>query len=91
MNLKLYQKYLGGQAHKNEMISFLNSTTTVVNLKNNFNETICNKRRTRTAIFPSRRWENDRLVLQQLNLWKEHIFESKKLSMETLMDELEPI
>ena len=39
----------------------------------------------------SRRWENDRLVLQQLNLGKEHIIESKKLSMETLMDELEPI
>ena len=51
MNLKLYQKHLGGQAHKNEMISFLNSTTTVVNLKNNFNGTICNKRRSRTANF----------------------------------------
>ena len=39
----------------------------------------------------SRRWENDRLVLQQLNLEKKPFFESKKLSMETLMDELEPI
>ena len=74
-----------------KLISFLNLTTTVVNLKNNFNETICNKRRSRTAIFPSRRWENDRLVLQQLSLGKEHTSESKKLSMETLMDELESI
>ena len=39
----------------------------------------------------SRRWENNRVVLQQLNLMKEHIFESKKLSMETLMDEIEPM
>ena len=74
-----------------KLISFPNLTTTLVNLKNNFNETICNKRRSRTAIFLSRRWENDRLVLQQLKLGKEHIFESKMLSMETLMDELEPI
>ena len=41
--------------------------------------------------FPSRRWENDRLVLQQLNLEKSPYFESKKLSLETLMDEIEPI
>ena len=33
------------------LISFLNLTTTVVNLKNNFNKTICSKRRSRTAIF----------------------------------------
>ena len=47
---KTISKHLGGQAHKNEMISFLNLTTTVVNLKNNFNETICKKRRSCTAI-----------------------------------------
>ena len=41
--------------------------------------------------FPLRRWENDRLVLQELNVGKEPIFESKKFSIETLMDELEPI
>ena len=91
MNLKLYQKSLGGQAHKTEMISSPNLTTTVVNLKNNFNGTICNKRRSRTAIFSVEAVENDRLVLQELNVGKEPIFESKKLSVETLMDELEPV
>ena len=74
-----------------KLISFLNLSTTVVNLKNNFNKTICSKRRSRTAIFSVEAVGNDRLVLQQLNLEKKPYFERKKMSMETLMDEFEPI
>ena len=60
----------------------------MVNLKNNFKKQYVARDAVALRFFPSRRWENDRLVLQQLNLEEKPIFESKKLSMETLMDEL---